>query len=294
MVDVVNKKCNCGEAKPTYGLEGERPSCCKACKTIEMIDVVNKKCVCGRAQPTFGLAGGQPSCCLRCKNATMIDIRHNKCVCGKARPTFGLPGERASCCSGCKLGEMVDVVNRFQQCTRCNLPHDPRSVQNGVCYTCRLAIPRPERVMRVYLAERFPDASWVFDKTSAGISACSDKKYRPDAWLQLPTHVLVVECDEDQHKRYEDSCELRRLVELWAACEGKPLTVIRWNPDEFKVDGQVQDVSEYRRLTALRKVIEQIMTNRAPGGLRVEYMFYDCDRQQALQKRLQDSLVCYE
>lgn len=222
----------------------------------------------------------------------MIDTVSRKCVCGTAQPTFGMVGERATCCSACKTAGMIDVRTKHQPCAACNLPHVPRNFHD-ICYTCRLARPRPERVMQAYLTNRFPDAQWTFDKTNGGVLACSDKRYRPDAWLELPTHVLMIECDENQHEGYEESCELRRLVELWAACEGKPLTVIRWNPDKFVVEGHTAEVSEHRRLSALRRAVETIITSERQGGLQVTYMFYNSGREHRLQAGLQKALACY-
>jgi len=45
MVDVINKKCKCGKAQPTYNEPGKTQAlCCSQCKTETMVDVKNKKC----------------------------------------------------------------------------------------------------------------------------------------------------------------------------------------------------------------------------------------------------------
>ncbi|CAE8624047.1 unnamed protein product [Polarella glacialis] len=85
MVDIVNKKCQCGRCRPYFGLPGdERPSCCVQCKSPDMVDIVSKKCKCGRCIPVFGLPDDErPTCCVQCKSPDMVDIVSPRCaVCG--------------------------------------------------------------------------------------------------------------------------------------------------------------------------------------------------------------------
>jgi hypothetical protein len=113
MVDVKNKRCPCGK-QTIYGLPGERPTCCKECKTDEMVDVKNKKCPCGK-YTTFGIPGEQPKCCIACKTSGMVNVKKEMCSCGK-QPTFGLPGERPTCCTDCKEDGMINVVDKKCPC----------------------------------------------------------------------------------------------------------------------------------------------------------------------------------
>jgi hypothetical protein len=119
MIDVKNKKCQCGKSRPTYNEPGEtRPICCASCKSPTMIDVKNKKCQCGKSRPHFNKPGESiPICCASCKSPTMIDIINKKCQCGKSQPTYNEPGEtRPICCASCKSPTMIDVKNKKCQC----------------------------------------------------------------------------------------------------------------------------------------------------------------------------------
>jgi hypothetical protein len=42
-------------------IEGGKPTHCVACKMDGMVDMKNKKCHCGKAPPSFGVEGGEPT-----------------------------------------------------------------------------------------------------------------------------------------------------------------------------------------------------------------------------------------
>ena len=114
MINVKHKLCPCGN-HPSFGFPGSRPVCCKGCKTSEMINVKDKLCPCGR-QLSFGMPGSNAECCAGCKTDGMVNVRNKICPCGK-QPSFGLPGSSSAvCCAGCKTSEMVDVVNKKCPC----------------------------------------------------------------------------------------------------------------------------------------------------------------------------------
>jgi hypothetical protein len=55
----------------------------------------------------------------------------------------------------------------------------------------------------------------------------------PDLFLDLGSHVLVVEVDEDSHASYDCSCENKRLMQLSEDVDHRPLVMIRFNPDSY-------------------------------------------------------------
>jgi len=101
----------------SYNIEGEtkRLYCAEHGKKRGMINVkINKKCNCGKARPNFNEPDETTGiCCKDCKTNTMIDVKNKKCKCRKAQPTFNEPGETtAICCSKCKTNTMVDVKDK--------------------------------------------------------------------------------------------------------------------------------------------------------------------------------------
>jgi hypothetical protein len=62
---------------------------------------------------------------------------------------------------------------------------------------------------------------------------------RPDWFHDCGTHSIIVECDEDQHSDRESICENRRTMEIFGDLGGRPLVLIRFNPDKYTDDTTV-------------------------------------------------------
>lgn len=293
MQNVVHAMCrSCGAKNPYFGLPGEKATHCEGCSLAGMVNVKSRACrACGRTQPKFAPPGERPSHCGRCRLGGMVDVVTKLCLgCGLKQPCYGTVLGKPTHCAACRTSEMSQRQCN-KACGSCGLLHTGKSLEGGMCPCCRKGVSRVE--LRVRRALETLTDSWVFDKVVSGVFACSDRRYRPDAWLELAGHVVVVECDEHQHASYSQPCELRRLVELWAACEGKPLQVIRWNPDAFSVGGRRRQVSERRRLQVLAAAAEAAMAAQPEEPLMVRYLYYDTERETALQSALSDAVASY-
>jgi len=55
---------------------------------------------------------------------------------------------------------------------------------------------------------------------------------RPDWLINLISHVIIVECDENMHNNYDSNDEKERINELHEDLEYRDLVVIRINPDK--------------------------------------------------------------
>ena len=81
---------------------------------------------------------------------------------------------------------------------------------------------------------RFVDEGWahtmVHDRSIEG--ACSQK--RPDMFVDLGTHILIVEVDEYQHKRGDySSCDNMRTMTLFQDAGSRPTVFLRFNPHGY-------------------------------------------------------------
>ena len=56
---------------------------------------------------------------------------------------------------------------------------------------------------------------------------------RPDLLLDLGSHIIIVEIDENKHTNYDCSCENKRLMELSQDLQHRPIVFIRFNPDDY-------------------------------------------------------------
>jgi hypothetical protein len=96
-------------------------------------------------------------------------------------------------------------------------PNDPRITNFKV----------REHAFMIPLKGLYPDI--ILDKIISG--GCS--KHRPDGLLDMITHSIIIEIDEDQHSSYESICENRRSMELFTDLGNRPLVFIRLNPDGY-------------------------------------------------------------
>ena len=109
----------------------------------------------------------------------------------------------------------------------------------GYCTFCFMHLFPDKKVARNYktkekdvvdrVKEAFPDFTWVHDKKVQ--DGCS--KRRPDLLLDLGTHIVIVEIDENKHSGYDSSCENKRLMELSQDVHHRPIVFIRFNPDKY-------------------------------------------------------------
>jgi hypothetical protein len=75
----------------------------------------------------------------------------------------------------------------------------------------------------------FSDFTWITDKKIE--NGCSMR--RPDLLLDMGSHVIIVEIDENRHSEYDCSCENKRLMELSKDLQHRPIVFIRFNPDSY-------------------------------------------------------------
>jgi len=110
---------------------------------------------------------------------------------------------------------------------------------NGYCLPCCIQVHPEIKVSRNYktketevverIKETFPNFTWIADKRIQ--DGCS--KRRPDLLLDMGSHIIIVEIDENQHADYDCSCEHKRLMELSQDLQHRSIVFIRFNPDDY-------------------------------------------------------------
>ena len=110
-------------------------------------------------------------------------------------------------------------------------------------------------------------------------SCWGDSFARTDFLLDRRGGILLTEVDEGQHGWNGLLCEVARMTKMHTAfaLEGNtlPIGIIRFNPDAFRVDGQLCRVSTIDRLAKLVDVVRQWKFG-PEGSLQIQYMYYDC------------------
>jgi len=222
---------------------------------------------------------------LNCNNRAYYNLKNQK------KPLY---------CSNHKLDGMVNVSHKI-----CNSEWCLTSVNNkkydGYCLFCFINLFPDKPVSRNYKTKEyvvvdfikttFPNLDWIFDRVIN--NGCS--KRRPDILLDLGYQVLIIEVDENQHTDYDCICENKRIMELSQDLGHRPLIFIRFNPDNYTLNGEnvtscwsvnrqgicvikTNKVDEWNeRLIALKKSVEYWIhpSNITNKTVEIIHLFYD-------------------
>jgi hypothetical protein len=249
MENLISKKCqDHGCLKlASFNYEGQKYGIyCEEHKKENMKNVKHKECIeegCER-QANYNLKNKPATWCRIHKNSLMINVTNKLCEhvnCEKV-PSFNYINENKSIlCSEHKLPDMINVAGKICKTPFCTITtrNNKNDKYKGYCFFCFIHTFPDEKVARNYKTKeksvtdcvktKFHNYSWIIDKPIDG--GCSKK--RPDMFLDFGSHVLIIEVDENQHNNI--LCENKRLVILSQDIAHRPLVVIRFNPDSYKI-----------------------------------------------------------
>jgi hypothetical protein len=90
--------------------------------------------------------------------------------------------------------------------------------------------------------------------------------------------VIFVEFDENQHSDRIESCELKRMIELSNSYMVNRAACVRWirfNPDNFKVNGKSLIVSDKDRQAYFIEILQRALEDMDyTHKIEIEYLFY--------------------
>jgi len=303
MVDVIAEKCKHSGCitRPTFNHEGETKGLyCSKHKEYGMVNVKDKKCqhpgcktIC-----SYGYCGTIKSHCYQHKLEYMITKPKITCIgnyeeeCkelathGKDEPLHceehSLPNEFCwlvkKCNNCCRDNELLNKEGLCNFC--CDIPfYEESKRMNKVKETTMVRYLKENLILPLNVKE----LPW--DKIVNG--DCN--MYRPDLPYHCGSFILIIECDENQHKNYPwetcslnkslDHAEEKRMYEIMLSYEGLPCIFLRWNPDNFKVKGILckRYVIE-KRLEILKKWVEYCFSldiTKIEGLVQYKKLFYD-------------------
>ena len=281
MVDVVNKgKCedpSCN-TRATYGIKGEKKAkFCLAHKSSDMVDVKHSICqeqTC-TTRTRYGRPGFKPSHCAKHRTVGMLMNPTTKCLDCKEQAIYGT-NFILQHCETHRRSEEQNLAER--ECVSCHLLYVLDA--NNHCENCdpiafkRIALAKQTDLMDYLDAHGHPGTS--IDDTMIDGGMCG--KERPDRIIDLGDKILIIECDENQHKDRACLCEQTRMVNIGQSLGGVPVYFIRWNPDSFKTPKHKQESIKKRH-----DILCEFLTNIKNGShilpqtslVSVIYMFYD-------------------
>ena len=119
---------------------------------------------------------------------------------------------------------------------------------------------------------------------------CGCSRKIPDWFIDCYNFVLNIECDENQHKGNDTSCENKRLCELFLDCAERPFVCIRFNPDNYKIEDKkiegcftfdeknniIVNQEEFeKRFELLVEKIDYYLENGSKKNIECIKLFYD-------------------
>lgn len=171
----------------------------------------------------------------------------------------------------------------------------------GYCMPCFVKNPEnnDKPVVRNYktkekdvadrIKQTFENFSWIADRRVE--DGCSRR--RPDLLLDMGSHVIIIEVDENKHSNYDCSCENKRIMEISRDLQHRPIVFIRFNPDDYIKDGKtvkscwklnkrgVMQIEKHKekeweeRITVLKEQIQYWINNTTNKTIETIELFYN-------------------
>ncbi len=243
------KNCSVKNAIFAYSKTDKSKYCAKH-KVPGMIDVISKTCEEDRCDtiPNFNFRGQTKG--IRCSDHRlegMIDVKNKTCEednCVK-QPHFNFRGlKKGIRCADHRLEGMIDVISK--RCASCGLFQATNPQKDYMCSQCFMFNNPNHEYSRHYKTKELTFTKQLKqDLLLSGIDCVLDSKIsggcsrrRPDVFIDMLTHVLIIEIDENQHLSYDESCEYVRTIELNEDIGHRPMYIIRLNPDSYKLNGK--------------------------------------------------------
>ncbi|QJX73896.1 hypothetical protein F-E9_123 [Faustovirus] len=174
-------------------------------------------------------------------------------------------------CDSHKLEGMLNIIER--ECDSCKLKY---LLPDGKtkCIYCEGATKKHEKIHETRV-KKLLDQNGINYESHDTIPDVDCNKYRPDFVIDYNTFYVILEVDEEQHKRYNQECEISRMKNLHQTM-GMDTLFIRYNPDSYvdsqgkKIDGMIK---RQKILIDLLRSLHNV--EKLDHYLTVVYLFYD-------------------
>ena len=282
MVDIKSPKCvTCKIKQPNFNHIGETKALyCGGCALPNMVDINHPKCAICKTRASYGFPGLAPTMCVTHKTENMITKPRSKCKkqnC-KLPAIYGI--KHPIHCETHKNGNDINLTET--RCNRCGLLD---VCINGLCINIcsdseqiTYEMKRRQKVKEIRILNILkceygePHEYNVRVSSKCGCKNSEEKEFGYD----FGTHKLYIEVDENQHKSYCELGEINRMKNIYMDDGGVPVIFLRYNPDNYQINGKKQNTSQQKREVELVKWVKyyQNVDNIQGYDLSVQYLFY--------------------
>ena len=269
------------EDKSAYGVKQGFPTRCKIKKHREegMVLKPRRYCEHGKVRAICKDCDGSSICdhgkqrhrCKDCDGASICDHgrQRNQCkdcdgasICGHKK--------QYNQCSNCQPESNYFCIGRYSNGNRCIMAKNPK--YDNYCTMCFVKLfsddPRSKTAhlsnkqlnVRRYINTEFPGL-FIYEKQliiADEEKGCSTFNRRIDFQTEFDNCVLIIEVDENQHKYYDVKDEEIRIMQIYQNA-GKYLVIIRFNPDNYKINGIIKKTKMSKRYEVLKDTINDLI-----------------------------------
>jgi len=290
MIDVKSKFCyvkGCN-IRPCFGLADDKIKiCCVKHKTPEMVNIINLKykCVACDVVATFGIKRGCRTHCATHKTPEMISSYTKLCIkCNILPAKYGPLEDSYKYCINCKKREHLHYS--YIKCLYCGLLYSIK-YKKLYCSICEDYLGIRHKPLKYIKTSENNMCRKLEKEIGLGIhdkriyEGSCNIKFRPDYLYVImknnQKYAIIIECDENQHKQYDNSCEISRMNEIVSNSENMNIYFIRWNPDNYRLNGKLIKTSMEDKYNLLIKRVKSCIEIPPDAPCIVYKQFFDCD-----------------
>jgi hypothetical protein len=295
-----------------YCLHGKRKSYCKECCASSFCkhDTLKYRCkACNGSE--ICSHGNRKSFCKDCKGSQICIHERRKDYCKECKGSqICIHDKQKYICVDCNGSQTCEHKKWKIYCKQCGGKGLCKSSwcetivnnkkYNGYCLKCCINLfpdikvtrnyKTKETTVSEYIRTTFSEYTWIMNKLIEG--GCSKRK--PDFYVDMGSHILIIEVDENQHNSYECLCENKRVMEISKDFDHRPVVLLRFNPDGYINNRGIKvpscwisggtgifRVPKNRktdwdiRLNILKEQISYWMCNKTDKTIEIIYLFYD-------------------
>jgi hypothetical protein len=195
----------------------------------------------------------------------------------KLLANFGTIEDGRQYCSNHKLDNMID--HHHERCKICNIFLMKHG--NKICSFCNPLSNNKSNEKLLFDLFTTKQIKFIYNET------ISFDYLRPDFLIKQNNLNLIIECDEKQHKNYDNESEILRMKKIINYLENKTI-FIRFNPDDYRINKKRVRININKKLNILLILINKIFDeSKNENELNIAnhkinncyYLFYDCDCQ---------------
>lgn len=251
-------------------------TCCELHKKDDMKNLIHTECNIKNcnARATWGIPGNKS---IQCPTHAKDDPRmvfRPRILCetkGCGRIAIYGPNDEVIRCEICKDDDDINLIEK--PCETCLF--DAILNENNMCESCTKNLVEPIRLRKQNNLMNYLDFHGMVGNSTDVVPSESCNMERPDRVYYFGHNVIILECDEEQHKRYTNECEIVRMFNIAQDNGGQKVYFIRFNPDKYN-NG---DATLPERYKLLLQILEGIRdeTYKLPQDYFCSalYLYYD-------------------